>query len=345
MTPSPMNEPNDIIARHLNGEPQDGDAEALQDWLSADPDNEAKWNRMQRIWLAQGEWVSVDVEDARRKIWSSVHARNAGRADVRDGARSRFRAPLLWSVPVLAAALIGLAVLGPLSPFGSNSADQAVLDPASSRIYSTGRGEHTSLQLVDGTKVVLGPATTLKIHESFSNLDRRVDVVGEAVFTVVHNSDAPFVVHAAGTVTRVLGTRFVVKAYPDDSYASVIVQEGKVSVAGSSVDKGVTLVANEMASWNINSGSLAKQAVDAEQYMAWIDGEFKFLDTPLRDVISQLERWYNVQIALSNPELGDISVTASSSMVPLDDLLSRLSDALDVRYVRKGRQVTLSASN
>src|SRR5690606_19869290 len=85
--------------------------------------------------------------------------------------------------------------------------------------------------LEDGTFVVLKKGSTLRYNTDFGELDRRVDLQGEAYFEVAENKEVPLVVHADGFQVNVTGTIFQVTAYADAPTASVALIEGSVEVS------------------------------------------------------------------------------------------------------------------
>lgn len=124
----------------------------------------------------------------------------------------------------LVAALVGGAMLW------QNRATLFAPQAAPLHELATGVGERMRITLADGTGIVLGPATRLWFPEHFG-AEREVRLEGEAVFDVATDSVRSFRVLTDAAVTRVLGTRFGVRAYPEDEYVEVVVAEGRVAVA------------------------------------------------------------------------------------------------------------------
>ena len=99
------------------------------------------------------------------------------------------------------------------------------------RTFSTRRGQRADLRLNDGTQIVLGAATTVRIADDFGHLARNVYLDGEAYFVVHHDPARPFVVHAGHALVRDVGTRFAVTAYGGATPTQIVVAEGEVGVA------------------------------------------------------------------------------------------------------------------
>jgi len=76
----------------------------------------------------------------------------------------------------------------------------------------------------------LAPKSKITYPENFENDRRLVILSGEATFDISKDPTKPFLVMANEVTTKVLGTRFNVKAFEEMKDVVVSVQEGKVSV-------------------------------------------------------------------------------------------------------------------
>src|SRR5690606_593021 len=121
---------------------------------------------------------------------------------------------------------------------------------------------------------------------------REVAISGEAYFSVAKDAERPFKVVSEGQVVQVLGTEFNVSAYPDDSETKTTLVEGSVrlEVGGSAVE----LVPGEQGIRTRNR--LMKSKVDVEQFVAWKDGFFIFDGLSPETALTQLARWYDVDV-------------------------------------------------
>ena len=86
-----------------------------------------------------------------------------------------------------------------------------------------------------------------------------------------------------------------------------------------------------------------RSGVDVRRYTAWTEGRLEFVNTPLSEVVSQLERWYDLDITLADSGLGARPLTATLGHQSTDEMLRLLAASLDVRVQRDGRRVTLYA--
>ena len=78
--------------------------------------------------------------------------------------------------------------------------------------------------LSDGSTITLAPNSAIKLSPFFNKSDRKILLEGEAVFHVTHNQQKPFIVSANEITTKVLGTRFTVRAFKHDKDVIVAVE-------------------------------------------------------------------------------------------------------------------------
>lgn len=97
---------------------------------------------------------------------------------------------------------------------------------------TTADGEERSFVLRDGSRVTMESRTRLSNRASFLEPDQLVTLQGAATFDVVPQHFGRFRVAAGHIFAQVEGTRFTVRAYPEETAASVTVLRGRVRVAG-----------------------------------------------------------------------------------------------------------------
>ena len=184
---------------------------------------------------------------------------------------------------------------------------------------STERGQKSTLVLPDGTKVRLNAESTLSYPEKFDNNSREVTLTGEGFFEVTKNPEQPFIVHAPGFSTKVLGTAFNVSAYAENE-PTVTVQEGRVEVRlKEDTTSSVILTMNEQA--GLADGKLSKKQVDIVRFISWKDNVIYLDETTLGEMAVVLERWYNVKITFENPEVRNCTISGKFSNDQLINIL------------------------
>ena len=73
--------------------------------------------------------------------------------------------------------------------------------------------------------------STILYPETFAKDKRLVMLDGEAYFSVKKDTASPFIVETSQLSVKVLGTRFNVKAYPNDEKITTTLTSGKVEVS------------------------------------------------------------------------------------------------------------------
>lgn len=203
--------------------------------------------------------------------------------------------------------------------------------------YATAAGQRANLTLADGSRVILAPASRLTISQDFNNSARAVDLDGEAYFSVTAHIGAPFVVNTGNQTTRVLGTAFSIKRYSSDNNPlQVIVAEGRVQIGSSVVGAGQGLIASQR-------GNIMLSDTEISAGLAWTDGRLVFVNAPVREVVTQIERWYGVRFIGVDNELASskFSTTLQGNALT-DNMLESLAIALGRRLVRRGPEILVS---
>ena len=162
-------------------------------------------------------------------------------------------------------------------------------------------GEY-QLRLSDGSVVFLNSQTRLRFPVRFSGNTREVELVGEAYFEVTKDPDKPFIVHTHGQSITVLGTQFNVSAFENEEVIKTTLVTGKVRVGGKEMKEQVVLSPSEQLVFDKKSGQHKICRVDVQDYIAWKDGQFRFRDVRLDEIMRSIERWYGVEVEYTDPE-------------------------------------------
>jgi ferric-dicitrate binding protein FerR (iron transport regulator) len=211
------------------------------------------------------------------------------------------------------------------------------------RVVTVPRGERARFRLSDGTEVLLGPGSTLRHPRAFAGRLREVTLEGEAYFTVEHDERRPFRVRAGNLIATDLGTEFLVRAYPENAEARVVVRSGTVSVRAveprDSTQPGRVVRPGEVGRIDTDGMPLVERA-DTAAYFAWTTGTLVFDDTPLREALPQLSRWYNLEFRLADSSLGGIPLSGRLDQTLTPDRLDLLAGSVGLQQIQRGRVVT-----
>lgn len=207
-------------------------------------------------------------------------------------------------------------------------------------------GKKFRLQLSDGTMVHINSGSTLKYPVKFiAGENRQVYLDGEAFFDVAKDKKHPFIVNADNLNVRVLGTHFNVSNYPEDTFTDVVLVEGSVGMYSSNeefnADKSTILKPGYKGSFNKENASIFTRQVITEIYTSWIDGGLTFRNMTFKNIITKLERRYNVTIINKNEKLANEKFNASFKEESIENVMSYFNDVHGINYTIKNDQILI----
>ncbi|WP_428656235.1 FecR family protein [Runella sp.] len=202
--------------------------------------------------------------------------------------------------------------------------------------------------LSDGSLVRLAPKSRLSYGKKFGNL-REVYLDGEAYFEVKRDPEHPFLVYAAETVTKVLGTSFTVRAFPGKPSVNVSVREGKVSVSSredlsSDVRNTVLLTANQQVTFERNGENSVKSLVENPGTITPVMKELVYRDRSAADILHDLEQQYGVEIVYDEAALKKCFVTISFSDEVFYERVRLLCRTIGAQYETVDTQIVIKSN-
>lgn len=200
-------------------------------------------------------------------------------------------------------------------------------------------GGRLNVSLSDGSQVTVDAGSELRYFTRYEN-ERHVYLKGEAAFNVAHDAERPFYVHAGNAIIRVVGTRFNVRSWEANQNVVVTVAEGRVLVGlADSLQSPTTLLTKGEQSTITSNQVLPKKYVDPEQYFAWMKNEIYFENAPVKEVVSQLERWYNLKYEFEDRQALDEKITIQIRRANIDEVNRIISLVTGTTVVRDGKVI------
>jgi len=207
-------------------------------------------------------------------------------------------------------------------------------------IITTALGQRQHIVLADGTAVDMNTATVLRV--AMSGYTRKVTLEqGEALFNVAHSALRPFEVHAGSGILRDIGTSFNVARENDKTTVAVLEGEVQVRLDNPANAAAVTLHGGEQLAYSAHDRS-AISAVDTKAATAWREGRMVFHDTPLAEVINQINRYHPRQIVLTDAELSGLKVSGEFNTADREGLIRALKMLFPLSSEERGEVTTLS---
>lgn len=197
-------------------------------------------------------------------------------------------------------------------------------------------GKRFKLTLSDGTIVHLNSGSLFTYPVSFiEGKDREVHVSGEAFFDVYSDSLNSFKVYSTGSSAEVFGTKFNFKNYEEDNFSEIILTEGSLGVKNT-IDKSevVIIKPGDMAKVDYSLGKIELSKVNTVLYTSWVDGRIIFRNENINNMITKLERIYDVIIINNNNELNKMFINATflTEKETIQDVLDYLVKIYNVDY-------------
>lgn len=310
-----MNTPEWVrIDRVLAGEATAAEIAEIEAWAASAPSHAALLDAL-RADRTFGKVARPDTDAAWARLRATI-----------EPAAAPSRRPWLHAAVIAFLALAGAALVRILMP----------VDPVTRTVVAGERPD--TVRFADGSTVIVAPGGRLEWADAFASGARAVILDGEALFDVARDAARPFRVAAAPIDVTVVGTRFVVRAWPERSRAEVVVVEGAVRVA--TARDTLVVTADRSLTFDGSSVHLGRD-IDLAADTAWLSGRLAFTDVPLVSVLPRLERRFDVVFVLSDSTIAGRRVTASFASPTAARVLEALALALDLRFERVGRVVNV----
>lgn len=281
-------------------------------WVAADRRHVRAFEEAERLWVALG----VPAEKAMTQDLVQIHA---GPRRLR-----LFRASVIHPA-MLAACLAVFVVAGVLYR------DDFLVGLRSDHV--TAIGQRTPTTLDDGSRVTLNTDSAIAVD--LATGQRRVRLLrGEAWFDVNPGGANPFLVETAAGSIRVTGTSFGVRLQGSTTIVSLT--EGQVelmAINDRDETPGLTLRPGQQARLS-PVGISDPVAFDETAVTGWLRGQFVFFNTPLPDVVAELNRYRTGHIVVANDELDDLRINGVFKTDDPDAALTLIADTLPVRVTR-----------
>jgi transmembrane sensor len=268
------------------------------DWLRASPlhISELLWAcQVQRDLAAWKGWQHIAPLDDTRpdKVVRLLESLQVGRP--RRSWHDRLRGGLLLASGAAAACLLAILLFTWVGP----------------TVFTTQLGERREMALADGSVVDLAPGSELVVryhsHERLVALNH-----GEALFHVAKDPSRPFIVQAALTRVRAVGTVFNVER--GDRGVSVTVVEGRVAVsqqpvthapnsATESSAAALSLGADEQVSISPAGRATPVRKVQSEAEVGWASGQLVFENETVAEIARRFNLYNRTQVEVLDTDL------------------------------------------
>ncbi|RFC36835.1 MAG: FecR family protein [Candidatus Nitrotoga sp. SPKER] len=294
-----------IVFRY--GTPTESEREAFNRWRQQNPAHDAAWIRAQTVFYTFSQ-VPTDIgKEALKNLERGNERRHA----------LRLLTVLLVAAPVSWLSLRQL-------PWREWTAD-----------VTTATGERKTLELPDGSRLVLNTGSAVNII--FSAAERRIRLVTGEILITTHADSSPtyrpFLVDTPYGIARALGTRFSVRHLDgQDAYRIAVLQD---AVEVRPLD-GSTLILHAGQQVNFNAMGVAQPVPVDSNASLWEQGMLLAKNMRLGDVIAEIAR-HRPGVLRCDPTVADLRLSGAISLADTDAGLAMLEKTLPVRVGRRTR--------
>lgn len=341
---------------------QEEDVIFWEEWIKKNQHKSATVNQAKDLYLSFIGSHSAEIFAADRKAFQLIAEQHFSKETaepiiIQPDFRKPDTAGKMWLyATAIAAAVAGILFLATRkyeAPF-ENHKQEAQLKYNSTEVSKA--GERKSIQLPDGSKVMLNAGSTIHIAEDFNSSSRELTLVGEAFFDVVRDTGRPFIIHTSAMDIKVLGTVFNVRAYPGDKTSETSLLKGSVEVTVRNKEKKkIYLHPNEKIILpniadvpSVKNSKVADKATATENFkitgltynktdstlteVSWTENRLAFNDNSFETIAAELERWYNITISFTGEKVKQYRFTATFDQKNIEQVLQALQLSRYFKY-------------
>ncbi len=201
------------------------------------------------------------------------------------------------------------------------------LYPSDTITYYNDGNSPQEFVLVDGSNLFLFPGAKLEVDNSFSADNRNINLNDGQVVVDVESSKVPFVMSMGDGDIVVTGTKFAAEHSDDDIVINLY--EGSINYEYDG--KVIKCIPGSKIVHNIANGSVAKSTEVDQGLLDFANGTLSFIDTPLLEVVTRLEQFYNVTFTGKENLPSDLNFTSAVlDNQSLDNILKTLEVSFDL---------------
>ena len=244
----------------------------------------------------------------------------------------------------IGAAIVIVAIAGVMwaNRMSSELAIATAMSSTNGRVTASPYGQIGNITLQDGSTVTLAPDSKLFVPSVFNEKIRPVKVDGSAAFQVASGTN-DFRVYARNAIITATGTRFVTAVRWGDTAVVVKALEGSVEVR---VDKGASQSVGAGQAVVVDKSGAIKEATaeESEEASSWVENQrLAMIDRPLRDILPELLRWYNVDASVRDLSLLETKATVRTALADGNLALAEVAKSAGLTLTKEGTRNYLTA--
>lgn len=298
----------------------------LRQWIKEKPEHREYFRNLVVVWKAAGIVSNADGFEMEKAIGKFNKDTETNHRIV------VYRRMLTISAIAIVFLLCGVSSL--LFLWRAERMATEVAEAYQEYIVEVPAGAKSQITFPDGSIAWLNAGSKVRYDSNFGKESRNIELCGEGYFEVNKNKELPFIVNTEKLTVRVLGTKFNLKSYEEDSEVKVTLKEGAVAVGNLQIDTTqVILEPNQQLTYRKVDNMMRLDVVDATHIENWRDGAMSFDKVSLEEIAKELKRQYNIPIRIEDDKLKRIVYYSDfQKNVTIQKVMEILSSGNKFRY-------------
>ena len=332
------------------------------DWLDKHPEKALVAERARKLFYTLNGNITAETFHRDHELFKSAVTERLGKHIVKPDFSAVNRKNYVRRLWIGAASLAACGILV-ASLFFLKSEQTKIPAHSETLSYATPMGKKRKVKLPDGSVVTLNGGSHLQLQKGFNTGNRELSLTGEGYFVVVHNAAKPFIVHTEKITIRDVGTEFNVKAYLNDKATEASLINGliEITIKGTThTTVGLTpvilapnkkfILINDAPASGKTPG-ITKPIFDVKNITTtennsvaetdWTQNKLTFVDEPLSEIATQIERWYGVKVIIANPALNNLHFTATFDHGDIVQILEALKLSGNFNYRKEDNMIRI----
>ncbi len=339
---------DDSFVRYLKGKASADEKERWESWKKRDPENKILLKQAEEL-IKFTEFEEGNVPDPHAELKKFEEAsrrsgspgfRKTGRHEI--GRRQKTGTMIRAAAAILVMGVISIAFFLQYiqEPEGVAENDSVVY---SSSEFQTSYGEKATLELTNGSQIVLNANSRLRYsytgsHEQGQVMDIHLD--GEAWFEIVpfgRDETGTYRIHTEHGAIEVLGTTFAIQT--SQKLTRAVLEEGVIRVdidttKSTEYEEGIVMTPGQMVEFHQDTGRIELREVNTDLYTSWIRDVWVFDQTPLIEIAERIETVFGVTVKIASASLKEETLSGSIGSKNLELIKQGISEAIGERVVQ-----------
>ena len=321
---------DDLLAKYLADETDTHESDMISEWIIASEDNKKTFNHSKMVWDGAKNYRKVDVNAA----WAKLNITKKKEVEFIDIQEVKPILKLNWLNNFLKIAAVLIVLFGlwfvAARQFATPQNDVLTFKSGSKSIEKI---------LPDGTKILLSKNSQITYPKTFEGNTREINLLGEGFFDVHHDAAHPFIIHTQGTVVKVLGTSFNIRAY--NAQVQVHVKIGKVQFSKNNAK--VVLTKGQKGETLANVDAIIKsEVIEVETVIKEKLSSFVFNKMSLSKVAESLSKRFNKDIKFSRDKIKNCELTATFENEKLENIIAVIAETFNLKVDNQADMIILS---